>query len=268
MKGRKRRLQDYLLYLQSQGQFSFLREEAMAYLDIEYPAFTQSAHRLIKKGRLNRVKGEFYTIVPPEYQVQGSLPAHWFINALMGHLKQDYYVALLSAAAWQGATHQLTSTFQVLTDKPMPAIQTGHVCIEFLYKKKIKPHYYKKTKTEGGMVNISIPEMTACDLLRYVEPAGHINHIATVLYEMGETLKPEILAQLLEQNDIQITAAQRLGFLLETLEIPIDLAPLISVLKTKGAKRRLLVAGSEQAVIEYNKRWHILVNEIVEPDEL
>ena len=264
----KTTLKDYLAQLQAQGQYSFVRQNAIAALGLSNIAFQRAAGRLVKKGQLNRIRSEFYSIVPPEYSTQGSLPPNWFIEQLMDYLQQDHYIGLLSAASLKGATHQINTAFQVITNKITPAIQAGQFHIVFFYKKTIHPHYYQKVKTAGGMVNVSIPEMTACDLLRYINAAGQVNHVATVLCELGELIKPEILAQLLEQGDIETTVAQRLGYLLEKLNIPLDLAPLLSVLKTKEQTQQLLVRGSEKPIIEHNKQWNILVNEIVEPDEL
>ncbi len=264
----KHTLKDYLAQLQAQGQYSFVRQNAIDALGLSNISFQRVAGRLVKKGLLNRIRSEFYSIVPPEYSAQGSLPPNWFIEQLMDYLQQDHYIGLLSAASLQGATHQMNTAFQVITNKITPEIQAGQFHIVFFYKKTIHPHYYQKVKTAGGMVNVSIPEMTACDLLRYINAAGQVNHVATVLCELGESINPEILAQLLEQGDIETTVAQRLGYLLENLGIPVDLAPLLSVLKTKKQTQQLLVRGSEKPIIEYNKQWNILVNEIVEPDDL
>jgi hypothetical protein len=110
--------------------------------------------------------------------------------------------------------------------------------------------------------------MTAFDLMRYMRASGHINHVATVLCELAAQLQPEKLAQLVEKEDVEITAAQRLGYLLDTLKLSINLQPLEQALKAKKPIQRLLVAGIDQPIFEHNKRWHILVNEPVEPDEL
>jgi predicted transcriptional regulator of viral defense system len=239
----------------------------MKELDMAYMSFHQAANRLIKKGKLQRLRGEFYVVVPPEYAVQGAPPTEWFIGSLMNYLEQDYYVALLSAAGLQGATHQLATAFQIVTNKVTPAIQAGRVQINFFYKKKIKPGYYQKTKASGKMVNVSIPEITVCDLLRY-KNVGSINFVATILCEMGETLDPNTLIKLLVNDDVQTATVQRLGYLLELLEIPIDLTELHKALKSKAPQYHSLVPGSKAAIFEKNKRWHILVNENVEPDEL
>lgn len=120
----------------------------------------------------------------------------------------------------------------------------------------------------SGTIQVSTPEMTAFDLVRYINSAGQVNHVATVLCELVEQLNAEKLADHLKNDDVEITTAQRLGYLLDILQLPIDLLPLENQLKKRKTSRRLLVLSSNEPVIEYNQRWHIEVNEQVEPDDL
>jgi predicted transcriptional regulator of viral defense system len=261
-------LGQYIDSLQSRGVYWFLRQDAIQVLQLSSDAFKMAAHRLMKKGRLQRVRGEFYVLVPLEYQAINSLPATWFIDALMQHLHQKYYVGLLSAAALHGAAHQQPMTFQVITDKRTRMITAGQVRIQFLYKKSISNHFFQKMKTDTGTMNVATPEMTAFDLVRYMDVSGQVNHVATVLCELAEKLNAEKLAKLLEEGEVEISIAQRLGYLLETLALPVDLTFLENVLKNKKTIKRWLITKGERNIISHNKKWHILVNEILEPDDL
>ena len=261
-------LPHYLEYLQSRGQYWFVRQEVLEKLQLTDNAFRKAAHRLITQIKLNRIRGDFYTLIPLEYRATGSLPATWFIDALMKYLNQYYYVALLTAAGLHEASHQQPMVFQVITDKPTRSIITGQVRIQFFYKKNIAPQSYQPIKTASGSMNVSTPEITAVDLVRYMTAAGQINQVATVLCELAERLNPKILATLLNNHIIETTAAQRLGYLLDILKTNIDLEPLSLALKQKKVLQRLLVSGSDQPVLSINRRWNILVNEPVEPDEL
>lgn len=261
-------LSAYLDHLRMDGRYWLSRKEAIFALQISDQAFKHAAHRLSLKGSLKRVRGDFFIIVPPEHRVIGALPAAWFIDALMKHLGQQYYVGLLTAAALYGVAHQQPMTFQVITNKPTRDITVGRVFIEFSYKNTMCSHFYQFKKTMSGMMQVSTPEMTAFDLVRYMNAAGQVNHVATILCELVDQLDAEKLAELLRNGKVEMTAAQRLGYLLDRLRLPIDLLPLENQLKQCKKSRRLLVLSSEQPVIEYNRRWHIEVNEQVEPDEL
>ncbi|MEM9103306.1 MAG: type IV toxin-antitoxin system AbiEi family antitoxin [Pseudomonadota bacterium] len=268
MKKKIATLSAYLDYLRMDGRYWLSRKEAMATLQISDKAFKLAAHRLSIKCSLKRVRGDFFIIVPPEHRAIGALPATWFIDALMKHFDQRYYVGLLTAAALHEAAHQQPMTFQVITNKPTRNISVGQVFIEFIYKKDIRPYFYQLKKTMSGTIQISTPEMTAFDLVRYMNASGQVNHVATVLCELVEQLDAEKLADLLKNDDVEIAATQRLGYLIDVLQLPIDLLPLENQLKQRKTSRRLLVLSSSEPIIEYNQRWHIDVNEQVEPDEL
>ena len=105
-------------------------------------------------------------------------------------------------------------------------------------------------------------------ILRYIDVSGQVNHVATVLCELVEKLNAEQLAKLVEQDEVETSIAQRLGCLLETLALPINLAPLENSLKNKKPIKRWLVTKGQRNIISQNKKWRILVNEIVEPDDL
>jgi predicted transcriptional regulator of viral defense system len=261
-------LQQYLEHLQSRGRYCFLRSDVIAKLCLSDNAFKKAAHRLMQKNKVIRIRGDFYTILPLEYRASGSLPASWFIDFFMKYLEQPYYCGLLTSAALHGAAHQQPMVFQVVTTKPMRPIQVNNLKVEFIYKKEIQPHFYQAVKTVTGSMNIATPEMTAFDLMRYINAAGQVNHVATVLCELVEKLNAEKLGALLKNDDVEITSAQRMGYLLDVLQLPIDLMPLENQLKQRKISRRLLVLSSNEPIIEYNQRWHILVNEPVEPDEL
>lgn len=268
MKEKINTLASYLEHLQMDGQYWFSRKKAISVLQISDAAFKLAAYRLSQKGSLKRVRNDFFIIIPPEHRAVESLPATWFIHTLMEYFKRPYYVSLLTAAALHGAAHQQPMAFQVITDKPIRPIFVGKVRIEFHYKKEIKPYFYQPIKTVTGTMNVSTPEITALDLVKYMHASGQIDNVATVLCELSEMLDIQKLAETIQNNDAEIATAQRLGYLLKTLLLPIDLSPLKETLSHYKLSHRLLVVSNQQPITEYDQEWHIAVNETVEPDEL
>lgn len=266
MKGANERLTDYIDQLQSEGQYWFQREEVRSRLELTPTAFKLAAARLTKKNRLQQIRKDFYTIVPLEYRSSGSLPVTWFIHDLMVQNQTDYYVGLLSAAALYGAAHQQPMSFQVITNHSIPSIHVGQLRINFHYKKSIKPEFYQRIKTTTGDMQVSTPEMTLCDLIRYMDAVGQVNNVATILIELIDQIRPDKLISLAEFGDIETATIQRIGYLLEYLNLPIDLASLEKIIRKKHPHYRTLVTGSNAPIIEKNKRWRILVNEPVEAD--
>lgn len=61
----------------------------------------------------------FYIIVTPEYSIQKILSPDLFIDTLFKYLGRPYYVGLLSASFYHGASHQKPQEYFVIIDKPV-----------------------------------------------------------------------------------------------------------------------------------------------------
>lgn len=255
--------------LQSSGRYYLLRREVIQELQLTPQAFKSAASRLIAKRRIQRVRGDFFIIVPLEYQKVGAPPADWFINDYMVFQNVEYYVGILTAAAVHGASHQQPMAFQVITSKIMRDITIGQVRIQFHYKKIIEPSLTVKQKTHTGYMNVSNLEVTVCDLIRYISNAGQINNVANILIELADKINSEALISYVENNHVEISHVQRLGYLIDYLKLDVPLCHLIEYVQNKSPRYRLLVTGSKSTAIKDLKRckkWKIFVNETVEPD--
>ena len=107
--------------------------------------------------------------------------------------------------------------FQVVTDKRMPELLVGRSRIAFSYRKNIEAVAagIEDRKTDTGRMKVSSVELTVLDLLRYPRAAGGIDHIATVLSDLGGKIDPEKLGSL--SVSFERPVVQRLGHLLERL---------------------------------------------------
>ena len=92
----------------------------------------------------------------------------WFVDDLMRHLGQPYYVSLLSAAALHGAAHQQPMVFQVVTATPTRAVHTGRVTIGFWMAGNAERMPAAELQTETGIMRVATPETAAFDLLEEV----------------------------------------------------------------------------------------------------
>ena len=94
---------DYITELATGGRYHFAAEEMRRALGVSADAAKLSLYRLAKRGLVASPARGFYTIVPPEYQRLGSLPADQFLPALMEWRNARYYAGLLTAAQYHGA---------------------------------------------------------------------------------------------------------------------------------------------------------------------
>ena len=250
---------------QMRGFYTFTRDEALAALQLSRMAFDRASSRLAVKNRLARIYSGFYAIIPLEHLADGILQPDWFINDLMKYMKRPYYVGVLSAAAYHGASHHKIQAYHVVTNRSMRDIRCRGVVIRFFRKTNIHATLLEQMKGYAGYLPVSSPEATALDVVRFYRHAGGLGRVMTVLQELGEKIDPHRLVQA-AKADYCLSCAQRLGWLLEQTEfagkavrlyvwmakqapLPVRLNPSLPI---KGCKR--------------DKRWNVWLNTNVEGD--
>jgi len=254
----------YVDGLQAAGRYTFGRDEAVRALGCSELALEAGLRRLKARARIVSPRRGFHVVVPVEYRDAGSPPAPWFIDALMRHLEQPYYVGLLSAAAVHGAAHQQPMVFQVVTDRPTRPSSVGRVRIAFHKSRIVEVTPTVAIPTDTGTMRVSTPEATAFDLVRFAGAAGHLSNVATVLDELVERCEP---ARLAEVAPLQaIPDVQRLGFLFELLGRTEHADVLEAWLSERRFRAVLLAPHQEARGATTNSRWRVKPNVDVEVD--
>jgi predicted transcriptional regulator of viral defense system len=252
--------------LQAQGRYWLTKSEAVKSLGITAPAFNKAALRLIQQTKLMRIRNGFYVIIPAEYRKTKGLPPTYYIDTLMKFLKQPYYVGVLSAAALHGAAHQSPQELQVVTSRPMPMIESGPTRIRFITKKNVENTPVEKIKTPTGFINVSTPEATALDLLRYVRLAGHLDNVTTAIVELLEKISPAKMTQAAKVEK-ELSCVQRLGYLVDRFSSHKAVSnELFQFIKNRMPGFIFLRPDQRKGVIEKNEKWNVLVNTEVDPD--
>lgn len=208
-------LSSYVSGLLSAGRVVFSREEAQAALGIGQGAFLDAAERLQRRHSLISPRRGLYVIVAPQFTSWEAPPPTWYIDALMRHEGEPYYVGLLKAAELHGATHQAVMEFQIVTGKRLPRIKAGRSLIAFYFRKDMGAVAagIEDRKTDTGTMKISSPALTALDLLRYPQAAGGLDNVATVLGDLASRIDGLQLAGLAASAEKPVV--QRLGYLLD-----------------------------------------------------
>ena len=271
---RRSGLSRYVSGLLSAGRTVFTAEEAEQALGVGRGAFLDAAERLQRREALLNPRRGFYVVVPPQYASWGGPPPAWYIDALMRHEGQAYYVGLLKAAELHGATHQAVMEFQVISDKRLPKIRAGRNLIVFYFRKNMKavPAGTEGRKTDTGTMRISSAALTALDLLRYPQASGSIDSVATVLSDLGRKIDPEQLATLSAM--VERPVVQRLGHLLEHLGHDARTGPMLESLQARGSlpwteldRQEVRDPDFEPEPQQRDPRWRVIVRRVPEPDE-
>ena len=262
---RPRRLEEFIDALQGRGRYTFQRAEAMAALGIAPESFKKAARLLARKHRLVSPRRGFCVIVPIEHRAAGAPPATWFIDDLMRALEAPYYVGVLTAAAQHGASHQAPQEFQVVTARPQRPVAVGRNRLRFIAKARLERTPVIQVKTVTGTMRVSTAEATALDLLRYVEHAGFLSNVATVLRDLAEVCDPRRLVKAAE-SDGELAYAQRLGYLLDLVGVRRLADPLAQWLETRRPSLVRLNPAEPERGAPRDRRWRLIVNDTVEPD--
>ncbi len=148
----------------------------------------------------------------------------------------------------------------MIDGRTKPQILCGKVKIRFIANRHLRETPVQSISTAKSMLKVSTPEGTVMDLLNYPHQSGGLNHIAAILAELQESMKPD---QLLAIAKSQSTLAwkQRLGYLLEI----VGATELANVLKKHLAQQKRvdyvpLMQGIEISNATRNVTWKIIEN--------
>ncbi len=263
------KLNEWIDRLLSHGKNAFSLEQFVE----THPAYSETAikrslNRLSKKGRIVPIFKGYYLIISPEHLATGIIPPSLFMDEFMKYLDRPYYVGLLSAAALYGAAHQHPQEYFVITNFPTlrPTERKG-IKINYISIKNIPVNLLESQKTASGYLNVSSPELTALDLIRYERRIGGLNRAATVLQELTGELRSEKFTMDLFES-VTVTSIQRLGFILTELGQTILADQLFDACKRAGLAfyRIPLVQFGSINGFRMDPKWKVIINTKLEID--
>lgn len=210
--------------------------------------------------------------MPPEHSIYGSIPAEELVPIIMRQLKAEYYVSLLSSAAFHGAAHQKVFKFQIVTQHRFThPLEFGQIKIEVIHKKSLSKLPIQDFAVSTGYLKVASAELTALDLFKYSNHAGGISHIATVLSELVEKMDAQKLISLAENTD-ELCQIQRIGYVVEKIDVMDEekktnfLTYLAEYLKKTKRPYIALVPNMPSTGARRCKKWKIIENTDFESD--
>ncbi|MDR1015496.1 MAG: type IV toxin-antitoxin system AbiEi family antitoxin [Coriobacteriales bacterium] len=267
----KQTLAEWIDMSAMQGKLFFsLNEVAGAFPDLSGNALMTAIGRQIAKGSIQSLWRGFYGILVYDYGLRKIIPVSDYIDLLMQHLGRDYYVALLTAAALQGAAHQVSQTFMVMVKGgSLRTREKNGVRIKFFTRSRMSHNYRERVMVKTGYMTVSAPELTALDVVARMSDIGGLSRTVEVLEELAENL------DFTKVHDDYFSLAspatvQRLGYLLET-EVKDKAASEAFFERAMRAGLRFrtspLAAGRNEpghALGKRSERWKIVPNKEVE----
>lgn len=263
------KLKDYIEQQLALGKCYFTMMNVCKDLNVSPNVARSAIARLAARGEITSPASGFYVIIAPEYRVLGCLPPEYFVPYLMHYLGHEhYYVGLITAASFYGAAHQASQIFQVITAKKYPSsITCGRVRIKLIRNINAATIPTKQFSTPYSRITVSTAEATAIDLVRFIKQSGGLNHIATLLAELKDVMKPGKLRMLVETQE-GLAWKQRLGYILESVEAP-KLANVIKKFLEKQSRVPYIPLSPGLRMEQVQKRneiWKIIENTAIESD--
>jgi len=112
--------------------------------------------------------------------------------------------------------HHQPQELQVITKSPERMILVENARIRFFMRTQIENKTFTQIKVDTGYIQVSTPENTALDLVRYSKRLGGVSQIATVLMELSEKLTADSILAVAKQEKA-LACSQRLGYILEKI---------------------------------------------------
>jgi len=193
----------------------------------------------------------------------------------MNHLKLDYRISLLRAAAFHGTSHQAAMVFQVIVPKQVRNFKIGRHRLEFVYQNPTifrhvnQADWLDSLKTDAGFAKVAGIELTLLDCARYFHKVAGISGLAQIIKDLGGQANSSKLAKIAAYYEN--SSVRRLGYLLER----VGHIRQSNVLHTfvKKAKTVVLLNPSVKYLTEgltqlHDKvpKWMLIINEPVEID--
>jgi AbiEi antitoxin C-terminal domain len=216
--------------------------------------------QLLRLGnRVTRVspRQPFFLIVNPEHRAVGSPPVAWWLNDYFTWLGQPYYLALQSAASAFGSNPQALQVTQVMTKIAHRPLEIGRIRVQFFVKRTVEQTPTQPLANAFAPLQVSTPEATVFDLIRYAPRIGGIGRAADTIAPLLPLIRPIELRRVLKIEDVSATA-QRLGFVLEKLRAT-PLAEVVQEWLPAAPVLVPLIPGLHRDAPNI-KRWNILNN--------
>ena len=262
MKGRLL-VKDAVLAFEEEGRLVFSKQD-LSVDGFEESSLQKALWRLQREKRLISPMRNLFVIVPTVYRSVGTPPPTWYLDAWMKHRGSScYYIGLLSAAAFHGASHHAVMETQVMLSVPVPPKIMAAARFRFFVKSHIESTPCVERTVETGTVRVSTPAATFFDLITYMKSIGSIG---TVLFELAENLAIDDLNSCLLKMKIPIADLQRAGFYLDHFSRH-DLADAVAeVLKGRELHKVPLVSSRPTVETEAHSIWKVIPNDTLEID--
>lgn len=238
------------------GHVAFSKDELVRETGLTPTAANFQLRRLGDRVLQTSARQAFYLIVGPEHRIVGAPPPALWLDDYFKWLERPYYLALQSAAGCYGSNSQAVQITQVITNRPWRALILGRLEIRFYVKQGMEQIPVNELERAVAPLRVSKPETTMFDLIVYANQIGGIGRAAETIAPLLPQISITGLKEALKREN-RVGAAQRLGFLLETMN-ETKLAAVVMDWLPSTLKVVRLSTGTRMNKNRIDKHWKVL----------
>ena len=214
--------------------------------------------RLVRKGRMKRIKKGIYLLVPFRFKDWGE---HEFSLAPL--LAKEYYISFWSALSFWSLTEQMPRQIYIATKYPIKSRVFEEVNYKFITLSKRYFFGFSEAEIRGRKINIASKEKAILDCLLHPEYSGGLGEVTKAIRDFWKDLDWKKIKEYLNQMN-NSAIERRLYYLLSFLKLK---KPMLVLGKKKFTGfRRLDPNASKKG--EYNKEFGLIINVNLEEELL
>ena len=249
----------------SHGLTSLTTQEVMHLCALPANQVSQRMAALRKSYKMFSPARGLWIPIPPEYRKWGAPDPLRYIGDMMKHLGSDYLVGWLSSAERYGVSHHAAQVFQVATSKTVAARSFGRSRLEFYCRRYTMAVSYSTELYQKTGVRIASPGTTMLMLAADAGICGGMSNVASLIVELSEECPGFEKTLASDAPLFPDSASRRVGWLLDEFceGAPDDLAYHCLSLSSEPS----FLSPLSKRAGKLDKKWRIIVNEDVDPDE-
>jgi len=249
-----------VLHLEWEEQPVVTIEQAMEILDCSYDSARQVIRRLVRDKWLAPITRGKYELIPAErgeHAFRDSNPL--FVGSA---LVDPYYFSFATAAYFHALSTQASATVYIATTVRRWQRSVTVRDVEYRLVRQRPARFFGAVEVDayGTKVMMATPEKTVVDCLDRPGYAGELPGIAAMLWRGKSQLNWELVADYVLRFR-SYSLAQRLGYLLDVLGLPVSAEVRDRILSGTGDSTRYLGRrGRWGTGGQYNATWRIVDN--------
>jgi predicted transcriptional regulator of viral defense system len=217
------------------------------------------AHRLVRKGWLERLRPGLYRLIPASRGTEGIADTNPLTAGAV--LVQPYFFSFGTACTHHGLTEQVFAETYIACQKRRPSVIVRDTRYVFVPVPREQFSGFAEAVVLGEAIQMAIPERALADALDRPRYAGGLTEVSRIVSRAGGKISWDAMLNLLARWN-ESALVQRLGYLLDLhgVAVPPDRrAALIALLRPSskvvfGPRMRW---GTEGKLV---RPWNVIAN--------